>query len=100
MDLYFCKECGWGKERGKSFHGFVDHVRCKHRVDVKMGKGECGDGHFCYCNDCPRRKDQHGRHLSTPNAVLNHLREAHGIEGVEWCDADDMMAKLSLRYGG
>ena len=89
MELYFCESCGWGKKTGKVFDSFVDHVRGKHGVDVKMGSGVEGDSHFCYCNGCPRNKDGHGKHMRSPTTVINHLEEAHYIEGKGWPEVDD-----------
>ena len=103
MELYFCETCGWGKRNGKGFGSFVDHVRGKHGKDVRMGSGVQGDSHFCYCNDCPRSKDGHGRHMVSPTSVMKHLYEAHSIEGAVWPEADDdsdyFLGSLSLRGG-
>ena len=84
MELYFCATCGWGERNGKEFDDFVDHVRNTHGVDVRMGWGDEGDPHFCYCNDCPRNKDGHGKHMCSTTSVMNHLEMAHGIEGEGW----------------
>ena len=83
-------ECGWGKAGRSNVDSFVDHVRGRHSIDVKIG-----NIHFAHCNDCPRRND---------HSLVSHLLTCHGLRA-ELVDLDtpasviaELVEEISTRF--